>query len=204
LITGRQPEREIIPEYPEDAVREAVVNAICHRDYSAVGTVQVRIYEDRLEVWNPGFLPPELTIEALYREHPSLPRNPLLADALYRARVIEQWGTGTLRIVRACRERLMPEPEFSAEMGVFITRFRKRHLSVQTPRRAEVQKRQRDTIAYVRSHGQISAKEYAGLFGLSSRQARRDLETLADEGVLTRRGETRGTYFALPEELTNE
>ena len=87
------------------AVREALINALCHRDYASVGTVQVRIYDDRLEVWNPGRLPPDLTIEALYRQHASHPRNPRLAHALYRARLIEHWGTGTLRIIRALRGR---------------------------------------------------------------------------------------------------
>ena len=89
-------EREIVPEYPDEAVREALINALCHRDYASVGTVQVRIYDDRLEVWNPGRLPPDLSIEALYRQHASHPQNPRLAHALYRARLIEHWGTGTL------------------------------------------------------------------------------------------------------------
>ena len=83
-ITGK-PEREIVPEYPDDAVREAITNALCHRDYASVGTVQVRIFEDRLEVWNPGVLPPDLSIEDLYRQHASYPRNPRLARALWRA-----------------------------------------------------------------------------------------------------------------------
>jgi len=93
-------QREISAD--SEAVREALINALCHRDYASVGTVQVRIYDDRLEVWNPGLLPPDLTIEALYRQHASHPRNPRLAHALYRARLIEHWGTGTLRIIRAC------------------------------------------------------------------------------------------------------
>jgi len=66
VITGR-PERDIVPEYPAEAVREATINAICHRDYAMAGTVQVRIYDDRLEVWNPGTLPPGMTVDQLYR-----------------------------------------------------------------------------------------------------------------------------------------
>lgn len=62
VITGR-PEREIVPEYPAEAVREAITNAICHRDYTITGTVQVRIYDDRLEVWNPGMLPHGVTVQ---------------------------------------------------------------------------------------------------------------------------------------------
>ncbi len=121
-ITGSI-ERNTVPEYPLEAVREALANAICHRDYTASGTVQVRIYNDRMEIWNPGTLSHKLTVEDLYRDHPSHPRNPNLAKALYRARVIEQWGTGTLRIVQACETKGMARPEFLSEMGVFQGTF---------------------------------------------------------------------------------
>jgi ATP-dependent DNA helicase RecG len=123
-ITGK-PEREIVPEYPDEAVRESLINALCHRDYASVGTVQVRIYDDRLEVWNPGRLPPDLTIEALYRQHASHPRNPRLAHALHRARLIEHWGTGTLRIIEACSGYGLT-PEFHCQTGCFITRLKKK------------------------------------------------------------------------------
>jgi len=130
-ISGK-PEREIVPEYPDEALREAVINALCHRDYASVGTVQVRIYDDRLEVWNPGRLPPELSIEALYRQHASHPRNPRLAHALHRARLIEHWGTGTLRIIEACRGHDI-DAEFLCEMGLFITRLKKRAVKARSP-----------------------------------------------------------------------
>jgi ATP-dependent DNA helicase RecG len=122
-ITGK-PEREVVPEYPDEAVREAITNALCHRDYASVGTVQVRIFNDRLEVWNPGLLPPDLTIEALYRQHASHPRNPRLAHALYRARLIEHWGTGTLRIIEACKGYDL-DVEFLSQTGCFITLLKK-------------------------------------------------------------------------------
>ncbi len=135
-ITGK-PEREIVPEYPDDAVREAITNALCHRDYASVGTVQVRIFGDRLEVWNPGVLPPDLSIEDLYCQHASYPRNPRLAHALYRARLIEHWGTGTLRILGACKGYDL-QPEFLSEMGCFITRIKKKAVSAQLQTTSEV------------------------------------------------------------------
>lgn len=136
-------------------MREALANAICHRDYTASGTVQVRIYNDRMEVWNPGSLPNRLTVEDLYRDHPPLPRNPNLAKALYRARVIEQWGTGTLRIVQACASRNMARPMFSSEMGMFKVRFEKPPAPVSLPQVAQVNERQRQAITYM----QIYAEE---------------------------------------------
>lgn len=117
-ISG-SPEREVIPEYPADALREALINALCHRHYAAVGTIQVRIYDDRIEVWNPGHLPPDLTVRKLYHRHASYPGNPLIAHALYRARLIEHWGTGTVRIIGACKEAGI-KVSFKATMGSFI------------------------------------------------------------------------------------
>lgn len=122
-ITGR-PEREVIPEYPEDAVREALINALCHRNYATVGTIQVRIYDDRIEIWNPGHLPPDISLRKLYQRHASYPGNPLIAQSLYRARLIEHWGTGTLRIISACRKANI-KVAFEATMGAFIVTLKK-------------------------------------------------------------------------------
>ncbi|MEI8121484.1 MAG: ATP-binding protein [bacterium] len=122
-ITGK-PEREIVPEYPEEAVREAIINALCHRDYTSVATIQVRIFDDRLEVWNPGCLPYDITLKMLYHQHHSHPRNPMIADAFFRARLIEHWGSGTTRIVSACRAGNI-KAEFLMEGGCFIVCLRK-------------------------------------------------------------------------------
>lgn len=195
-ITGRA-ERESIPEYPDDAIREAVINAICHRDYTATGTVQVRIYDDRLEVWNPGMLPPDLTVEALYREHPSKPRYPRLANALHRADIIEQWGTGTLRIVQSCLQRGLPRPEFSSELGVFIVRFRKSPADVPQIQKGKLYARQAEIIAYLQEHGKLTSGQYRILFHLSESQTLKDLNALVERRVLVRRGSGSTTHYTL-------
>lgn len=198
-ITGR-PEREIVPEYPREAVREAVVNAVCHRDYTSTATCQIRIFDDRLEVWNPGGLPPDLPVESLYAEHPSRPRNPRLAAALYRARLIEQWGTGTLRILRACQDAGLPQPEFQSRIDTFVVRFVKRPLQDVIGASTVAEVRKHRTVAYVRENGRITAAQYGLLFGLSERQAREDLKVLVAAGILKRKG-TRGpnTCYVLPD-----
>ena len=160
-ITGR-PERETIPEYPEAAIREAVINAICHRDYAAVGTIQVRIYDDRLEVWNPGTLPPSLTIESLYREHPSLPRNPKIALAFYRARLIEHWGTGTLRMADACAGTGI-KLEFFSESGFFMVRFIKPEKMISLLTEQKLNDRQKKGLEYANQNGNITNREYKDL-----------------------------------------
>lgn len=198
-ITGRAA-REVIPEYPEAAVREALVNAICHRDYTASGTVQVRIYENRLEVWNPGMLPPDLTVAALYSEHPSHPRYRHLADVLYRARMIEKWGTGTLRIIQACVERGLPRPEFQSGMGTFIVRFKSIDSATAAPSSipaTDADTRRLEAVAYVQQHGTITTKEYSMLFAMSDRQVLRDLVLLVQQNVLVRKSKGRTTHYAL-------
>ncbi|MBM3458604.1 MAG: hypothetical protein FJX77_08755, partial [Armatimonadetes bacterium] len=192
-ITGR-PEREIVPEYPVEAVREAITNAVCHRDYTAAGTVQVRIYDDRLEVWNPGALPAELTIEALYREHPSLPRNRVLADALYRAGLIEQWGTGTLRIVRECAAAGLVRPEFRWEMGTFMVRFTGPGTEERPRREAHTE----PAVEFARNHGRFTSRDYAALLGRTQRQAQRELAELVRRNLLARRGSGPVTFYELP------
>jgi ATP-dependent DNA helicase RecG len=192
-ITGK-PERETIPEYPEAAIREAVINALCHRDYSAVGTIQIRIYDDRFEVWNPGTLPPSLTIKSLYKEHPSLPRNPKIALAFYRARLIEHWGTGTLRMADAC-EKLGIKLEFSSEQSFFKVRLVKPE--IQTPASIDLKLSDRQTrgLEYAKNNGRITTGEYTRLCNIGERQALDDLKSLVEMGLLIRTGSGRATRY---------
>ena len=111
-------------EIPREVVTEAVVNAVAHRDYTSAGSVQVMLFADRLEIWNPGALPPPLTLDELRVPHESVPGNPLLARAMYLVKYIEQMGTGTLDMIQRCVEAGLREPEFEAA-GRFVTRIRR-------------------------------------------------------------------------------
>jgi ATP-dependent DNA helicase RecG len=118
-------ERQDIPLYPPLALREALVNAICHRDYTiAGGAIYVAIFDDRLEVISAGLLPPGITVAELKRDHQSKLRNPLIAGVFYRSGLIEQWGRGTQRIVDWCVAAGQPEPEFEERVGDVVVRFR--------------------------------------------------------------------------------
>ncbi len=107
-------------ELPRLAVAEAIVNAIAHRDYASNASVQVMLFADRLEVWNPGELPPSLTPETLRSPHASIPRNPLIAEPLFLTRYIEKAGTGILDMIGLCKEAHLRPPEFRQESGQFI------------------------------------------------------------------------------------
>jgi ATP-dependent DNA helicase RecG len=108
-------------------VAEAIVNAVAHRDYTSNGSVQVMLFADRLEIWNPGTLPKSLMLEKLRLPHGSVPANPLLAEPLYLTKYIERMGTGTRDMIRRCREAGLPEPEFSLTDGFVVVIRRKAH-----------------------------------------------------------------------------
>jgi ATP-dependent DNA helicase RecG len=117
-------EREDEPLFPLEALREALVNAFCHRDYTIIGgAVSLAIYDDRLEIWSDGTLPFDLKPEDLKREHPSRPRNPLIAQVFYLRGMIERWGRGTQKIVELCVKAGHPEPEFGEQAGSVWVRF---------------------------------------------------------------------------------
>ena len=111
-------------ELPVQAVTEAIVNAVIHRDYTSTGAVQVMLFRDRLEVWNPGGLPKGMTIEKLQGRHRSMPVNPLLAIPVYKAGYIEQIGTGTTDLIDRCLEYGLPRPTFTQDDDFLLTIYR--------------------------------------------------------------------------------
>jgi ATP-dependent DNA helicase RecG len=118
-------ERVDDPLYPPLALREALANAICHRDYSiGGGSVAVAVYDDRLEITSSGTLHFGLTVEALFRPHESLPWNPLIASVFYKRGVIESWGRGTLKMAELTTLAGLPRPEIEEAAGCVTVRFR--------------------------------------------------------------------------------
>ena len=101
--------REQFP-VPEAALREAVLNAIIHKDYAAGTPIQISVYAHKLLLWNPGALPPDWTVAKLKGKHPSQPFNPDVANAFFRAGLIEAWGRGIARMMQACRAAGTPPP----------------------------------------------------------------------------------------------
>jgi len=177
-------------EYPLSAIREAITNAVCHRDYFSTANVHVSIYDDRVEVWNPGGLPPELTIDALKGPHKSIPHNPLIADALYFIKYIERWGTGTQRIVSDTLAHGLPEPEFSESAGGFWVVFRKAEAFLES-----LNERQKKAWDYLREKDKITRSVYAELCGCSIRTAARDLDDMLTKGLIKREGRGKNSYY---------
>ena len=102
---------------PKEAMREAVINAVIHRDYASTAPIQIRVYDHRITLWNPGQLPPDWSVEQLTGEHSSRPHNPGIAYAFFRAGMIEAWGRGIRRIAHVCETAGNPAPEWKIEPG---------------------------------------------------------------------------------------
>ena len=107
-------------EYPLEALREAIINALIHRDYTIYSPIYIKIYDDKLIITNPGRLLAPLTIEDLHKEHPSILRNPNIANIFYLAGYIEKWGVGTLKIIEECKKHKLPTPEFKIEKNFLV------------------------------------------------------------------------------------
>lgn len=175
-------------EYPEGAIREAIINAMTHRDFDNPSSVYVSLYEDRVEIKNPGLMPNGIKLADLKKEgHPSLPRNKILAKMAYLAGYIEQYGIGTTKITRLCRERGLKEPVFSEEMGFF-----KVTLYNQGP---EISARQRRALEIIRRGKQISAREYARKFRITDRYARKELSELEGMGFVSKKREGKAVFY---------
>jgi ATP-dependent DNA helicase RecG len=180
-ITG-EPEREDVWEYPKDALREAIVNAVCHRDYEDAGNVQIRIFDDRLQVWSPGTLPAGVTVESLKREHESKPRNGLVADCFYLIKYIEQWGTGTNRIIDLCKDAGLPAPEFAIKSGSFVVTFKRAKKAVGKEKglpQTRLSETQKKILEFLKKQKAASTNELAELLGISRISVQRNLRKLS-------------------------
>ena len=184
-------------ELPKQAVAEAIVNAVAHRDYTSNASVQVMLFTDRLEIWNPGELPPTLTPERLREPHPSIPHNPLIAEPLYLAHYIEKAGTGTLDMIEHCRDAGIPEPDFEQRAGQFVVTIWRDWLTSEFLSGLEINDRQRLAIGHVKQTGRITNSEYQELTGVIRKTAARDLDGLVEKGVLERVGSKRGAHYVV-------
>ncbi len=184
-------ERQDVPLYPPLALREALVNAICHRDYTiAGGAIFVAIFDDRLEVTSLGLLPPGITVADLKRDHASRLRNPLIAGVFYRRGLIEQWGRGTQKIVTWCVAAGQPEPEFEEQAGAVVVRFRPSGYHPPLRVSHDLSERQRRILLTLSSRKEWTFPEiYESLDNPpSERTVRMELSELSGLGLVGSRG----------------
>ena len=189
--------RRDILEYPYEALREAIINALIHRDYHGFSQIQIRVYPDKMIIMNEGRLPPEITAEDLKRNHLSKPRNKLLADVFYFAGLIEAWGRGTLKILEKCREQDLPEPEFNNEHGVMTITFHKTKLNEESLKKMGLNERQVKAVMYAKKNGKITNREYRQINNVSDEGARIDLNIMIKKDILVQKGKGRSVHYVL-------
>lgn len=198
--------REETPEYPLEAVRELLVNAVAHRDYNQAGdSIHVHIFADRLEVHSPGELPGPVTLDNLLEARFS--RNAIIAQVLSDLGFVERLGYGLNRVVTVMRQNHLPEPKFEELGGAFrVTIFNNAvgaqglvHVpDLSAYDKHELNPRQELALGYLGSHKRLTNSAYQELCpNVSPETLRRDLADMVDKGVLLKMGTKRGTYYIL-------
>jgi ATP-dependent DNA helicase RecG len=183
-------------EYPVAAIREMLLNALVHRTYMG-SMIQLRVYDNKLTLWNEGNLPEGMELESLKRHHISRPRNPVIADICFKAGYIDSWGRGTLKIINSCKEAGLPEPTITAlDGGILVTLFKDKY-SAEQLKSLGLSERQIAAVEYVKVNGKITNYELQLVLNLSERTILRELDDLVSSNILIRKGEKKGTFYEL-------
>jgi len=185
-------------EYPKDAVREALLNAVSHKDYSGGVPIQISVYKDKIILWNEGQLPENWTIEKLLDKHPSKPYNPDIANALFRSGYIESWGRGTLKMINECVQFGIPKPKYFYDMSGFWVEFRKDVFDIEYLKSLGLNERQIQAVKFVKERGKITNSEYQENYGVARNTASRDLSEMVDKGILkSSEAKGAGSYYEI-------
>jgi ATP-dependent DNA helicase RecG len=184
-------------EYPIAALREMLLNALVHRNYLGSSVVQMRMFDNYFNIWNEGELPAGISLDSLRRQHPSRPRNLLIADVCFKGGYIDAWGSGTLKIISTCKEAGLPDPEIiEQDGGILVTLFKNKY-SAEQLQKLGLNERQIKAVLYVVENGSITNSRYQKVCNTSERTALRDLEELIGKGVLVKTGLKKGTSYKL-------
>jgi ATP-dependent DNA helicase RecG len=195
--------RENILELPEDALREAVVNAACHRDYFEKGSrVMVEVFDDRVDIVSPGGLCKGITLENFGTV--TITRNPIIASMFFRIDYIEQMGTGIGRMRNATRAAKVAEPEF-AFSGFFRVTFKRNEVETSIGRQSVANRppsvaaadRKFVVISYLEENGQARVADLVNIIGLSDGRVRALLREMVNDGIIEKIGDKRYAHYVL-------
>jgi ATP-dependent DNA helicase RecG len=184
-------------EYPVAAIREMLLNALVHRNYMGA-PIQIRVYDDKISIWNEGILPDGLTLDALKRSHSSRPRNPIIADVCFKGGYIDAWGRGTIKIIDTCNQASLPEPEMIELDGGFSLTLFKDKISPEKLGKLGLNDRQIKAVLILNEKGKITNKEYQEINETTERTASRDLSDLVEKGIIKSSGiKGAGAFYTL-------
>ena len=168
-------------EYPVAALREMLLNALVHRNYLGSSVVQMRMFDNHFNIWNEGELPAGISLDSLKRQHPSRPRNLLIADVCFKGGYIDAWGSGTLKIISTCKEAGLPDPEIIEQDGGILVTLFKNKFSKEQLQKSGLNERQIKAVLYVMEKGSITNSDYQAMNKVSKRTATNDLSKLVSE-----------------------
>jgi ATP-dependent DNA helicase RecG len=174
-----------------------LLNSLIHRNYMGAPT-QIRVYDNKMFVWNDGGLPASITLSQLKQSHSSHPRNPILAEACFRGGYIDSWGSGIMKIVNSCKLAGQPAPEMNEKEGGFIVMLFKDRFSEEELQKIGLNKRQIRAVQYVKEKGKITNSEYQSINQCSRNTASKELNDLVDKSIFTNSEiKGAGSYYQL-------
>jgi len=179
-------------EYPMPALREMILNALIHRNYMGAHT-QIRVYDDKISIWNDGRLPEGINLAALKHPHSSKPRNPIIADVCFKGGLIDAWGRGTIKIIETSKEAGLPEPELIERDGGFFVTLFKYKFSGEQLIKLGLNQRQVKAVLYVKEKGKITNAEYQEINKISRRTATSELTELVENFNILKKLGTAGS-----------
>ena len=182
-------------EYPVPALREMLLNALVHRNYMGSMT-QLKVMDDRISLWNAGTLPVELTIDKLFQEHESIPRNPLIAEVCYRVGYIDSWGRGISKITDACKNAGLPAPLISERTGGIVVELQKTKVSQKLGNQLgnQLGNTKEKIITAMKLNPKVSGVQLSELLKISTTAVEKNIKQLREEGFIRRVGGTRGYW----------
>lgn len=179
-IVGMRREEQL--EIPAEALREALINALCHRDYSNPrASVSLAIYSDRVEIVNPGRFPTQLTPENIKQQHDSYPYNIKIAQVLYQTTYLENWGSGVMRMMDLCKAQHMANPDYQLGDNTVTIIFRRRNDSQsdsQNDSQKSLNERQKKIVMLMRNDQHISVGSIAVKLSLSAPTVYREIKKI--------------------------
>jgi ATP-dependent DNA helicase RecG len=181
IISYQEGSRKEIYTFPEEAIREALYNAIAHKDYSSGVPIQISVYPNKMIFWNEGQLPENWTVEKLSQKHPSKPHNPDIANTFFRAGYIESWGRGTIKIINACKAHKIAPPKFSntsPDFQVELIKYTDKGL-----KEFALKEELRKVILFIQENGSITNSEVQTICNVSKATATRYLSELEGEWI---------------------
>ncbi len=181
---------------PRPALREAIFNAIVHRDYTTGIPIQIKVFPDSVIVYNDGRLPDSWTVDNLLRKHRSRPYNPKIAYAFYRAGYIETWGRGIERITEACKMAGKREPMFEVTPGeISVTFYTDAGVGVNVGVKSDVNETQQRIMMLMRETPNITAQRIADTIGISKRRVESNIRAMKNSGLIERVGSDKSGHW---------